>query len=387
MNRWCGTRCLVVGAIACWTCAVAIAHPAIRCVATLRVGTAHQAEIELRFDLLSYVLNEEPSKAADTAIWALVDAPQEESGRELEKAAARLERGVELRADGGVVPLKVQRFPNVIELGHWRLGGSNGKPSLPWLTEATLAADLPAGVRRIDIRFPEVLGDLVLALELSGQEARAIPLAAGERSQGIVLNSGGASSSRASGFARFVRLGIEHIVPFGLDHVLFIVSLLLASPRLKSLFVLITLFTVAHSVTLALAATGVVIAPPRVVEPLIAVTIAAMAIWNLVPHGEGRNDAELWKRAPIVFGFGLVHGLGFAAAFREMELPRESLVVALVGFNVGVECGQIGVLLAAYGAFGWAASRAWYRARVVLPLSLMIACVAGYWAVTRAIGM
>lgn len=176
----------------------------------------------------------------------------------------------------------------------------------------------------------------------------------------------------------FLWLGFTHIIPYGFDHILFVLSLYLLSPKLKDIVWQASAFTVAHSITLGLAMYGVIHPPPRIVEPLIALSIMAVAIENIV---RPRLNPS---RVAIVFFFGLVHGLGFAGALAELGLPEKHFLTTLVTFNAGVELGQLAVILIAYFAFGlWFSERIWYRRRIVIPISAMIALIAGFWTVQR----
>ena len=175
----------------------------------------------------------------------------------------------------------------------------------------------------------------------------------------------------------YVRLGFEHIVPAGADHALFVAGLFLSATTLAALVWQVSAFTVAHALTLALAATGIVRAPSSVVEPLIALSIAAVAIENVV------TPRFHWHRPLIVFAFGLLHGLGFGGALQDLGLPPGDVVVALLGFNLGVEAGQLAVIAALALALGWCRHAPWYRTRVVVPASLAIAAAGGYWALQR----
>jgi len=176
---------------------------------------------------------------------------------------------------------------------------------------------------------------------------------------------------------QYVPLGFTHILPRGLDHILFVLSLFLLSTRLRPVLWQVTAFTVAHSLTLGLSIYGVVSLPPRVVEPLIAISIAYVAVENLIAH-----RLHAW-RVLIVFLFGLLHGLGFAGVLRELGLPRSQFLTALVSFNMGVEIGQLAVILSAAVLVAPVVRHAWYRARVVVPASAAIAAVAVYWTVVR----
>ena len=177
---------------------------------------------------------------------------------------------------------------------------------------------------------------------------------------------------------QYLGLGYTHILPKGLDHILFVLGLFLLSTKLRPLLFQVTAFTVAHTITLALTIYGVFALPPVVVEPLIALSIAYVAVENLL-------TADLKpSRIVLVFAFGLLHGMGFAGVLADLGLPRGELVTALVTFNVGVEVGQLTVIAAAFAAVAAVRGRTWYRSRVVVPLSLGIAAVGLYWTVERA---
>jgi hypothetical protein len=175
----------------------------------------------------------------------------------------------------------------------------------------------------------------------------------------------------------FVRLGVEHILT-GWDHVLFLAALLLGGGDALALLTVVTAFTVAHSLTLALGVLGVVRVPERVVEAVIALSIAWVAVENV----RGAPRARRWL---VSFGFGLVHGLGFAGALQELALPAGRLAWALVGFNVGVEVGQAAALAALFPLLAWLRWLGWER-RVVRASSAALAAVGVVWFVGRLVG-
>jgi len=177
----------------------------------------------------------------------------------------------------------------------------------------------------------------------------------------------------------YLQLGIQHIIPYGIDHILFVISLCLLSTRINTILWQATAFTVAHSVTLALSMKGVLVAPGAVVEPVIALSIVFVAIENML-----LSELKPWRIA-IVFLFGLIHGMGFASALNEIGLPRNKFYTSILSFNAGVEIGQViviaGVFMLVIIPFG---KRRWYRKWAVYPASILIASVAAYWVVMRA---
>jgi hydrogenase/urease accessory protein HupE len=187
----------------------------------------------------------------------------------------------------------------------------------------------------------------------------------------------GAPPTQGAIFLRFIRIGFAHILPLGFDHVLFVLGLFFFATRLRPLLAQITAFTAAHSLTLGLALLGAIALPPRIVEPLIALSIAVVGLENIFAR---RMRVSRWL---IVFAFGLVHGLGFAGALREFGLPPGSFWSTLLGFNLGVELGQLAVVTAAYAAVGWFWGRPWYFRKVAVPASVAISFVALFWFFQR----
>ena len=169
------------------------------------------------------------------------------------------------------------------------------------------------------------------------------------------------------GIASFVRLGIEHILT-GWDHLLFLVALLIPGGSLLAFAKIVTAFTLAHSVTLSLAVLDVVTLPERLVEAVIALSIAAVAAENLL------FQTSVTRRWVVSFGFGLVHGFGFSSALREIGLPADGVLVPLIGFNAGVELGQALVVAVVLPAL-LAIRRSWDERRIVRGSSMVILLV------------
>jgi hypothetical protein len=176
----------------------------------------------------------------------------------------------------------------------------------------------------------------------------------------------------------YLKLGYNHILPLGIDHILFVLSLFMLSPKLKPLLWQATAFTVAHSITLGLAMYHIISPPANIVEPLIALSILYVSLENIFSP---RLKAS---RIGVVFLFGLVHGMGFAGALGKLGLPQDAYLLSLVMFNIGVELGQLTIILSAFFLLGkWFGNKPYYRKRIVIPASAVIAMISAIWTVQR----
>lgn len=179
-------------------------------------------------------------------------------------------------------------------------------------------------------------------------------------------------------FINYVSTGFTHVIPMGFDHILFILTLFFMNKSLRMVVIQCSVFTIAHSISLALSAANIILPDTAVIEPLIAVSILFTAIQNIV------NDRVNKWRIVIVFLFGLIHGMGFANALKENGIPDDHFVTALVAFNIGVEIAQIAIVLLAYLLISkWYSEKTWYKQRIVYPISACIACIAFYWTIAR----
>jgi hypothetical protein len=254
-------------------------------------------------------------------------------------------------------------------------------PARARLSLLQLCGPVPPGARGLQMSYAAEFGELILRLPAVGSgEPMALWLKGGELSESYVLGVGLERKTRMEVAAQYTVFGFTHILPKGLDHILFVLGLFLLSLRWKPLLIQVTSFTVAHTITLGLSIYGVLSLSPAIVEPLIAASIAYVAIENIMTV-----ELKPW-RAFVVFGFGLLHGLGFAGVLNEIGLPRSEFVTALLSFNIGVELGQLAVITLAYLLIGiWWKQKDWYRARVVQPLSALIAAIGVYWTIERVV--
>jgi hypothetical protein len=260
--------------------------------------------------------------------------------------------------------------------------------------EGTWETTIPAGISGYRIKAQES-GDLSVQFlnEVRGQPVERIHvLFPGESS--FTLDLAGLASTTAAdsipgavkagdagwwdSFVTFFRQGFVHVLPMGLDHILFVLGLFLLSRQLRPLIYQVTCFTLAHTLTLGMATLGWVNAPAEVVEPIIALSIAVVALENIF------HPRYTHWRLLIVFAFGLIHGLGFAGALSELDLPTSSLIVGLLGFNVGVEFGQLAVIALALMATFWIRDAPTYRRAIVVPGSILIAVMGLWWFIERA---
>lgn len=241
------------------------------------------------------------------------------------------------------------------------------RPSAPVILEGRL----PEGAKGLSISFAPEFGTVLVNAEGGTPQA----LAPAEMSAPVYM--GEAPSPFATAW-QYLVLGFEHILPKGLDHILFVLCLFLLSPRWSALAWQVTAFTLAHSVTLALAVVGLVDLPARLVETAIALSIAVVAIDNI-------RASELARWRPlVVFLFGLLHGMGFAGVLADLGLPAGEEALALVAFNVGIEAGQLAVLAIAFAALFWTVGKPWRRRYVAIPASVAIAAIALVWTFERA---
>lgn len=177
----------------------------------------------------------------------------------------------------------------------------------------------------------------------------------------------------------WVKSGFHHILPLGLDHIAFVLGLFLLSPRWRPLLAQSATFTVAHSLTLGLVVTGVFSVSGDIVEPLIALSIVYVAVENLFV-----KELKPW-RLWLIFAFGLLHGMGFAGVMSELDIPEGEILRPLLGFNIGVELGQIAVFALAFLVTGWFLKREKVWQAIRWTVSLLIALTGLYWTVERVL--
>lgn len=342
----------------------AVAHEIEPIIADVKIDGA-RAEMSLRLSAEAVLSELDLSQYSDTRnapqdaqYDALRALPDEELAAMLSAQAARVFDGFVFGTDQQLIRSEVEAQPN-LELARDTL--------------VTFSAAIEAP---FSITWPERFGDVVLRIDWGqGGEIDARYIAA---DQGVIELDAPYMPTAWQAFVDYIPVGFDHIIPKGLDHILFVIGLFLMSFRFGDLLWQISAFTLAHTITLALSATGVIVVSGAIVEPLIAASIAFVALENLFSTKLNKG------RIALVFGFGLLHGMGFASVLGDFGLPAGQFVAALIGFNVGVELGQIAVVLLCWLIlalpFG---AKPWYRAAVTIPLSLIIAAIGLYWVYER----
>jgi len=281
---------------------------------------------------------------------------------------------IELRLDGQLSDSRITRVEIPVP----------GYTKIPRISLIVLEGDIPADTKALSWYYPAAFGDNAVRVRQVDEVKEQWHWSPWQwirddtTSEPFSLTEVFSPAGFADVVAEYSAAGFDHIIPKGMDHILFVVGLFLFSTRMRPLLWQITMFTIAHSITLAMAMTGVIELPARVVEPLIALSIAYVGIEN-VWHRRLHKS-----RLALVFAFGLLHGLGFASMLADFGMPDHAFFTALISFNLGVEGGQLAVVALAFLAVGlWFGKKPYYRQRIVVPGSLLIAAVGLYWTWER----
>jgi hypothetical protein len=310
--------------------------------------------------------NSSPQSTLYDAMRAM--SPERLSG-EFNVRADSFVNALSVNADGQTLPVEITSFavPDKGDVKEARY------------STVSIAAALPEGTQTVQIGWDAALGQLIVRTASLGEDGYAALLDNGALSDPIAI-SGPTNVGFWAVLMDYISIGFEHIIPLGLDHILFVVGLFLLSTQLKPLLWQVTAFTLAHSVTLALGMLGVLNLPGSIVEPIIAASIVYIAIENILSPTMTR-----W-RPYVVFGFGLLHGLGFAGVLSEFGMPPGQFAAALIGFNVGVELGQLTVIAICFALVGVAFGRKrWYRRAITIPGSLMVGAIGMWWLLERTL--
>ena len=350
-----------------FTSQTARAHTFERTATTLRIDESRAFEVTLRLDLDALALGVDPTIAPEEAAKTLLAMSDADFQAAEEGLRRLLSRRLRVRVDGKPLEFTISfpRFrPRPERLGVEVFG-----------LEARLQGRVPPGGKEIHFFASRAFPAIELTFEDEGTGRKEFHICLpGEECPRIKLSAG----APEAGLLDYVSIGFKHIVPLGIDHILFVLALFLGGREMKTLLIQTGVFTLAHSATLALSTFGVLSLSPRVVEPLIALSIGVVGLENFLrPSGVSR------ARIVVVFFFGLLHGLGFAGILAETPLVEGQRLAALLLFNLGVELGQVAVLAGAFLLSLPFKDPNIYRRRVQRPLSLVLTVVGLVWAVSR----
>ena len=234
------------------------------------------------------------------------------------------------------------------------------------------------GMKPVTFQASRILGEIIF--RQTGVENGVTQfLLSGEKSK-VISAKTGKPLDWIDTFLDYIPVGFSHILPKGLDHILFVLGLLFLTPKVYPLLIQISIFTLAHTITLAISSLKIIDISSAIIEPLIAASIIYVAIENFF------NSSLTKYRSIIIFFFGLLHGLGFASVLSSFGLPGTNFIWALVGFNVGVEIGQLTIILAFYTIFiYWIKTKNYYRNYISIPGSLIIALFGTFWLLERTL--
>ncbi len=301
---------------------------------------------------------------------------KEQLAAEFKKFHQKFTQIVKLKFDEKIVPLKVTKV-DIPEPGYTKV---------PRISVITLSGEIDREVKSINWYYPAAFADNAVRVRQVDKEAQKWHwsnwqwLRKDNWSKPFDLTEVFHQQSTWSVIKDYTRAGFDHIIPKGLDHILFILGIFLVSIKLRPLLLQVTMFTVAHSITLSLAMLKIINIPSNIVEPLIALSITFIAFENIAS-----KDIKP-SRLIVVFLFGLLHGMGFASMLADFGMPKNSFATALISFNVGVELGQLSIIALAFALVGyWFKSETWYRKAVVIPASLIIGLVGLYWTYDRIV--
>jgi hypothetical protein len=248
-------------------------------------------------------------------------------------------------------------------------------------TELHTIGKIPNGADSVSVQFSPLLSDVQLTVIRPKHDL----VSNNEFSENFEVTISESESSHTISpsikvIKDYIVQGFVHILPRGLDHILFVLALFLFAKSFSTLLWQVSAFTLAHTITLALGIYGIVQLPSSIVEPLIALSILYVAIENVY---RAKSTTVSHTRMPVIFAFGLLHGLGFASVLSDVGLPESQYALSLISFNIGVELGQLSVIVIAFLCLAPIMKKQWYQSTVVKALNIGIAITAAYWVIER----
>ncbi len=349
------------------------AHPQWKeanCIAV--VEDSGSLSLTIKFDVPSYLTGKLPKDAPIEELDALMRTP-DALEKAMDGAHAKFLRTLKVTADGTPVSLELRQFPEAVavRIQSARQGEAD---RYPVLMNARLGTELPAGTRRVEIAFPPELGTVFTNFRKGMEYQVVTAVIPGEAAAFDV-------DLPMTGLAVFLLSGFEHVIPAGWDHCLFMLAMFLCAGTVRLALLRSLIFTAGHAVTLTLVVTGALPPTGPWIEPVIAFTIAWAGY-------EAWRGAILPVRWLVPLTFGLVHGLGFAAAAADRleGWDKAGIVELLVGFNVGIESAQVGIVLISAAVFGLL-NRTWPSLPARKGAAIAVGAAGVYVCLERALGL
>ncbi len=357
-----------------------VVKPALIEISAHRSGKV-EVDIRTSIEALLTGINSKYKNTKDSPTAEAYDAlrvlPPNQLMQAMEPFRQQMIEQIQLRFDGRKVSLSIEK----VEIP------PAGYTKVPRVSRITMRSSIPAGgAESLTWYYPAKFSDYAVRVRQVDQSRQKWHwstwqwIRKDQASEPFSLTEVVKTKNYWPVVASYISIGFFHIVPKGLDHILFIIGIFLFSTRFRPLLWQVTMFTMAHTLTLGLSMTDIISLSPRLVEPLIALSIAWIGIENIFIHSLQRH------RLILIFSFGLLHGLGFAGVLTDFGMPVDSFITALISFNVGVELGQLTVILLAFILLGWPlGQRKKYRQYVVVPASTIIAITGLLWTYERIV--
>lgn len=355
-------------AILALTCTLT-AHPSWK-QATAEVAIeGEHLRVTLRIDVPPYLLGLTPQAAEVSTLDDFMFDDKAALGRKLNEAPLRLRGEMAVEVSNQTLTLETPTFPSAEQV-RTQMRSQPEADRYPIILPVSSRCELPAGEGQVRVRFPEILGNVLVTFRTAPDRLDMVVVPAGEWSDPVPIS--GPNRGFVTTLLGFLSAGFCHVLPEGWDHALFMLAMFLSAPTLRLAFLRSLSFTLGHSLTLGLVWYGLLTSPGPWIEPLIAASIVVAGILAAL----GRSTSR-WAVAGSC-AFGLLHGLGFAAAADFTRSGSTEVLGALAGFNIGIELAQLLVISAACVLVLPFVEQPWFEARLRRPLAWLTAC-GGLW--------
>jgi hydrogenase/urease accessory protein HupE len=328
-----------------------------------------QLRITLRIDVPPYLLGLTPQAAEVSALDDFMFDDKSALGRKLAEAPQRLRGEIGVEVSGLALATGTPTFPTAEQV-RAQMRSQPEEDRYPIMLPVIVQCPMPSSEGQLRLRFPAILGNVLITFRTSPDRIDMVTVPPGEWSDPVPIS--GPTRGFVTTLTGFLRAGFGHVLPDGWDHALFMLAMFLSAPTLRLAFLRSLSFTLGHSLTLGLVWYGCLASPGEWIEPMIALSIVAAGVLAAL----GRSSSR-WALAGSC-GFGLLHGLGFAAAADFTQSGSSEVLGALAGFNIGIELAQLLVIATACLVVLPFVNQPWFETRLRRPLAWLTA-LGGLW--------